>query len=139
MTRARRTRKVTLDGIEGFFFLVGVQQVGEEEGIAKYTLSSNDHHPHPKPRFLDGHERHKMHPLVLRFLKQRLNPTSFFFKFPQRFEMTEHSSDHPRNPGNSLEKQNSQHPILFCHLDGLRCAFRSDFFLSFRKFWRKQG
>lgn len=66
------------------------------------------------------HERQEMHPLVVAFLKQRLDPSVIALESSKAMEMSQHPGYHARNTGDGLEEQEADHPLrLGQGLDGV--------------------
>lgn len=61
-----------------------------------------------------------MHPLIVAFLKQRLDPTIVALEPPKAMQMSQHTGDHTRNARNGLKEQEAYHPLgLGKGLDGV--------------------
>lgn len=61
-------------------------------------------------------KRQQMHPLIIRLLQQRLNPSIIPLHPPHRMQMPQHARRHARNTRHRLEKNVSNHVLSLTHL-----------------------
>jgi hypothetical protein len=54
----------------------GRNEVGQEEKVVEDALCTEHECPEKDGWLTDGHERHEVHPLILGFLEQRVDPTT---------------------------------------------------------------
>lgn len=111
-------------GSDGLLFQVthetmadlGRQQIGEEKQIEEHALSTQDGQSEDRAALTYLHEREQVHPLVLGFFEERVDPTIVPFHSPQTFHVSEHSCYHPGNPGNGFQKQAPADPVFLRHV-----------------------
>lgn len=68
------------------------------------------------PRLRHFQKRQQMHPLIIRLLQQRLNPSIIPLHPPHRMQMPQHPRRHPRNSRHRFEKDVSNHVLSLTHL-----------------------
>lgn len=68
------------------------------------------------PRLRHFQKRQQMHPLIIRLLQQRLNPSIIPLHPPHRMQMPQHARRHPRNTRHRFEKNVSNHILSLTHL-----------------------
>lgn len=61
-------------------------------------------------------KRQQMHPLIIRLLQQRLNPSIIPLHPPHRMQMPQHARRHARNTRHRFEKNVSNHVLSLTHL-----------------------
>lgn len=66
------------------------------------------------------HERQEMHPLIVAFLQQRLDPSVITLESPKAMQMPQHPGHHTRHASDRLKEQEADHPLrLSKGLDGV--------------------
>lgn len=69
-----------------------------------YTLCAQKEEFHEPAGFAHFQKGQEVHPLVVRLLEQRLDPTIVALQRPYRAQMAEHARHHTRDTGNGFEK-----------------------------------
>ena len=76
----------------------------ERETGALHVLPRGEVHHHHSGyrRLFHVQKSHQVHPLVLSFFQQRVNPPVIVPQKPQRVHVSQHPRHHPRNPRHRL-------------------------------------